>query len=223
MWIRTRRAYLAVERWGLSAERGGGIPSYVIESDPVQELKIGEKHLFIRPLSSAAGRRFRRAAAVWLARNLARTNSVRWLVWNEIQDEQAMNQALSTMAELLQEKDYTDTMRELLARTILKDNAVNPERITRRYLLKHASDTDLAKILHLVFAYNCGEAVKKNFQSALQALLSLSPGMIATPSLPSWREGATVTSSTECLYPASPFLPGQELSLPNENADESRG
>lgn len=218
-WHRARRAYLSVERWGVSAENGGGIPTAVVEGDPFHELKIGDKHLFIRPLSVHHGRRFRRESVRWMIHWRQHMHAVSWLSLGDFSDPKAVQAALQTMAGLLQKKEYNRAMQRLLAHTLLKDPRCNPEGLSRRYMLRRMSDLEMAKTLHLLFAYNCGDFIKKNFESAIKAMLTLSPGMIATPYQPGWRKAATATDTGKPLYPDSPYM--REL-MQNSESDSGK-
>ena len=234
---RTRDAMNEIERHGISTA-AGEVPSVVLERETSVEIVLPEnKRLVVSVLPAADGERWRKLLFRFLSKQLFTANMLPFLEFHGMQDEAKKADAVEMFAKIQREHNMTRELTRLLDKTLLRRRPImaklpdgrekvtgwtnpNPDRITGRWLYQYASDIQIAEIVLIVYAYNSGAYIKKNYLSLLENLAKVFPGMNGMRSFRQSRTDTARIGGDQPLYPDCRYTPALTPNGPN-TSDES--
>lgn len=242
-YTRTRNALNELERHGISTA-AGEVPSVVLENETSVEVILPEgKRLVVSVLSAEDGRRWRKLLFRFLSKQLFTANMLQFLEFQDLADEEKRSAVVDQFTKIMHEHDMTRELTRLLDKTLLRRRPItaktqggketvigwtnpNPDRVTGKWLYRYASDVKIAEIIMIVYAYNNGAYIKKNYLSLLESLAKVFPGMNAMHSFRQSKTDTARTGGDQPLYPDcrfTPVLTPKDQNMSAESLTKPRG
>lgn len=140
------------------------LPDYVIDRGQPLRFKIGDKHLYLQPMTSAKFSNYVQLMAEYFTRWKMQLEGVNFGNWKELKDN-----SVSKFVALMANKQHQKSMDIIFKKAILQDPNINKEHITLSYLHKHCTIDEIAQLWAAIYDY-CIGSVRPFFERLLETL-----------------------------------------------------
>jgi hypothetical protein len=216
------KKHMALGRWGIAHDKGY-VPTYAQDLAKPVEVSVFGKSLYIGCLSFEA-------AEIWL-KEVGRfyAECSMWLSDFDVDklQEDSKGTAVNKLSHKLYNAVYNRRFRmafmRLMRKTVLADAVLNPYRVSGRKLYKWLNHYNVAEILWVLFSYNHGGHVKKNYRQLFQSLQMVSSGICDIQSQSPWSKAESIMRSVSNRLYGTPYAYAPDSSLNMSGATQEQG